>query len=100
ARGSEAGGDLHGGDGNDTLQGSGRSDILFGGAGNDLLNGNGDFSAVAHGDIYAFDVAPGAANADTIVGFSEADHDHVQLDGCVMTALGASGSFSAGHARF
>jgi Ca2+-binding RTX toxin-like protein len=99
ARGT-AGADLHGGDGNDTLQGSGRDDILSGGAGNDVLNGGGDTSFGALGDTYAFDAAPGAANADTIVGFSEANHDHIRLDGSVMPALGPSGSFSPTDARF
>src|SRR5205807_6156923 len=93
----EGGNALYGGDGNDTLEGSVHGDLLSGGAGNDVLTGDADSRG---NDTFVFDVTPGAANADLVTDFSELAQDHIRLDGSVMTALGASGIFSAGDARF
>ena len=80
-------GAAEGGDGDDTLDGIGRLD---GGAGNDVLSGDG---------VFAFSVAPGAANADQISGFDSAG-DTIRLDGNVHANSGPSGQFAAGDARF
>ena len=81
-----------GGEGNDSVAGTIDSgDTLDGGAGNDTISAVGD-------DILVYSVAPGAANADTIVDF--ATHDTLQLDGTVHANSGPSGDFAAGDARF
>ena len=86
-----------GGDGNDTIHGDNfGTATISGGAGNDVLDGG----TLGSGSVtYAFDVAPGAANADTVLNF-DTTVDSVQLDGNVFTAIGPSGAFSAGDARF
>src|SRR6185295_5877215 len=50
-------------------------------------------------DIFIFSVAPGAANADFITEW-ENGLDQIHLDATVMSALGASGQFGTGDARF
>ena len=69
--------------GNDTLEGRTGNDLLWGGTGNDRFV----FREV------------GAANADSIRDFASGS-DKIVLDASVMTALGASGNFSAGDDRF
>jgi Ca2+-binding RTX toxin-like protein len=88
---------LAGGAGNDVINAGEGFDFINGGLGNDTLTGGHGTNAA---DTFAFDAAPGAANADVVTDFSEADADRIQLDGSVMPALGASGSFAAGDARF
>ena len=75
---------LGGNEGNDTLDGRG---------GNDTLNGAGG------ADHFIFDQAPGAANADLLEDFTSGS-DKIHLDATVMSALGVSGNFAAGDARF
>src|SRR5207237_9596653 len=53
-----------------------------------------------NGDAFLVDVTPGATHADVVTDFSEVQHDGIRLDGSVMNALGASGTFAAGDARF
>jgi Ca2+-binding RTX toxin-like protein len=84
---------LVGGGGNDTLSGGAGADRLDGGIGNDSLSGG------TGGDSYAFTVAPGTANADTIADF-ESGQDLIRLDAAVHATLGASGRFGAGDGRF
>ncbi len=100
----------HGLGGNDSLVGTGYSDTLDGGLGNDTLIGlNGGT------DTYVFDVAPGAANADTIGGTMTGNAvsdtvvlsgnfapgtDKILLDGTAFTNIGASGNFIANDGRF
>jgi Ca2+-binding RTX toxin-like protein len=84
---------LRAGDTGSQLAGGAGDDTLAGGAGNDILEGG---SGVDH---FAFDQAPGAANADTIADFVSGT-DQIRLDAAVMTGLGATGRFSAGDARF
>lgn len=90
---------LHGGAGNDTITIDEGGASLVGGEGNDRLTGD-DFelgnSAV---DSFVFDVAPGAANADTIDRF-EAGVDKIVLDGNAHAGIGPSGNFTASDARF
>jgi Ca2+-binding RTX toxin-like protein len=81
-----------GGDGNDSIHGGDFNDTLDGGAGNDILDGIG-------AGVYAFSAAPGAANADQIINFG-AGFSVISLDRAVMPALGPSGAFIAGDARF
>jgi Ca2+-binding RTX toxin-like protein len=50
-------------------------------------------------DNFIFDQTPGTANADRITDFASGA-DKLHLDAGVMTALGASGNFAAGDARF
>jgi Ca2+-binding RTX toxin-like protein len=67
---------------------------IDGAGGNDTLSGgNGD------GDIFIFGQAPGTANSDFITNFQSAS-DTLELDARVMPALGASGRFAMGDARF
>jgi len=84
---------LEGGAGNDSLNGAGGRDTLAGGAGQDTLTGSAD------SDAFVFDVAPGSANADIVTDFI-GGQDQIRLDASVMTALGASGTFSAADGRF
>jgi Ca2+-binding RTX toxin-like protein len=91
--------DAHGGDGNDTLS-AGRSSELFGDAGNDVLiadNIGTDMTGGVGSDSFLF----------TESGLSAAIHDFasgvdkIRLDGGgSMSALGPSGNFAAGDARF
>ena len=78
--------------GNQTLSGRGGNDRLAGGAGVDTLWGG------AGVDTFVF-AETGAANADSIADFASAS-DKIVLDATVMSALGASGNFAAGDARF
>ena len=89
---------LSGGAGNDELGGDEGDDWLDGGTGNDYLDGD---NVVGGGgaDSFAFTVAPGASNADTIVDFISAE-DRIVLDGTVHANSGPSGAFAAGDARF
>jgi Ca2+-binding RTX toxin-like protein len=81
--GNAAANDLMGRGGNDTLQGGAGNDTLTGGAGS---------------DSFVFAEAPGAANADQINGFVSADQ--LLLDNAAFTAIGATGNFASGDARF
>jgi Ca2+-binding RTX toxin-like protein len=82
--GNAMGNTLSGLDGDDTLNGGAWMDLLTGGAG---------------ADSFIFDQTPGPANADHIFDFTSGT-DKIRLDGSVMTALGASGNFTAGDGRF
>jgi serralysin len=82
-----------GGAGGNRLFGEEGADTLNGGAGNDTLTGGGG------ADAFILANAPGAANEDLITDFTSGV-DKLRLDGSVMTALGGSGNFSAGDARF
>jgi Ca2+-binding RTX toxin-like protein len=88
---------LEGLGGNDTLRGTalfnGGEHGLNGGAGNDVLTGGGGGNS-----LFIFDQAPGTANADVISDFNSGST--LELDATVMSALGASGRFAAGDARF
>ena len=91
---------MNGAAGNDSLTGLGGNDWFNGGAGNDLLEANDDrFLGANDSDHFVFDQTPGAANADSIVDF-QTGFDKLHLDGRVMTAVGPSGNFAAGDARF
>ena len=80
------------------LNGLGGSDTLDGGAGNDTLAGGIGLNGVDAADTFLF-TAIGAANADQVNSF-QSGLDEIRLDASVMTALGASGDFTAGDARF
>ena len=91
--------DAHGGDGNDTLS-AGRSSDMFGDAGNDVLIADNIGSEMTGGtgnDSFVFiEAGSGAAVHDFATGV-----DKIRLDaGGSMSALGASGNFAAGDARF
>ena len=84
---------MGGAGGNDTLQTHEGNDVLAGGVGNDTVtSGRGT-------DRLLFAETPGDANADLVTDFA-AGSDTLVLDGRAMAALGASGRFSAGDARF
>jgi Ca2+-binding RTX toxin-like protein len=78
--------------GNQTLSGRGGNDTLAGGVGVDTLWGGAGVDSFVFGET-------GAANADSIADFASGS-DKIVLDAAVMTALGASGNFAAGDARF
>ncbi len=81
--GNAAGQTLTGQAGADTLWGAGGIDTLWGGSGADRF-------------IFR---ETGSANADLVRDWASGS-DKVALDDAAMSALGASGNFSAGDARF
>ena len=87
---------ISGGAGNDTIRGGRGDDVLNGGAGNDTLTGHGEVDADAN--QFVFDHT-GAADADHITDF-RSGADKIDLDATAMTALGTTGNFAAGDARF
>src|SRR5688572_1877807 len=89
------------GDFNDQLTGDGLAQNLTARAGMDTLAGGGGFDTLwggSGGDTFIFREL-GTANADSIADWTSGS-DTLLLDGAVMTALGASGDFTAGDARF
>jgi serralysin len=105
------GGTFLGGGGNDTLTGGAAADSLRSdatltgfdlGSGSDRLSGRGgnDFLAGGDGnDSFVFEVAPGAANADTVADFVSGA-DRLLLDDAAHANIGARGRFAAGDERF
>lgn len=92
AFGSDGNDTLSGGTGADWLLGGQGADSLIGGAGNDSLGGgagNDKLTGGASSDNFVFDSAL-AANVDTILDFSHAQHDKIRLDNDVFTKLGSS----------
>jgi Ca2+-binding RTX toxin-like protein len=89
---------LHGGEGNDTLHGGGRSTSMSGDNGNDVLLA-GILSVMAGGagaDHFVFEEA---GSASGITDFASGA-DKIRLDASTMTALGTTGNFAAGDERF
>ena len=78
--------------GGQNIAGQGGNDTLWGAAGNDTLWGG------AANDQFVFRET-GSANADTLGDFASGA-DRIVLDAGVMSALGASGNFATGDARF
>jgi Ca2+-binding RTX toxin-like protein len=92
----------NGGAYNDVIKGSSAANFLYGHNGNDTLDGVEGQDRLEGGggaDRYVFSVAPGSANADTIVGFVSGT-DEIALDAAVHLDIGAGGDFVAGDARF
>jgi serralysin len=90
--GNGAGNDLRGRDGNDNLRGLGGRDALHGQDGNDKLDGGLGKDTLRGGegrDKFVFSVAPGAANADTIIGFRSAD-DVIHLERSLFKSIASS----------
>ena len=86
----------------DRIIGNGSANFLYGFNGNDTLEGgtgNDRLEGAAGNDLYVFAATPGAAHADTIVGFASGA-DRILLDGNGVLHLGPNGNFSAGDARF
>jgi Ca2+-binding RTX toxin-like protein len=81
---------VYGNTGANLLRGLGGNDYLDGSFGNDTLDGGSGF------DQFAFTVAPGSADADTIAGFASGT-DKIVLWGL---GLGTNGNFTSGDARF
>jgi Ca2+-binding RTX toxin-like protein len=81
--GAASGQNLSARGGNDTLAGGAGIDTLYGGSGT---------------DHFVFRET-GSTNADQVRDFASGS-DKIVLDGAVMSALGASGNFAAGDARF
>ncbi len=83
------------------IVGSAASNALAGSAGADTLNGAGGIDTLTGydgADQFLFDQI-GAANADHVTDFA-GGIDDIDLDANAMAALGASGNFTAGDARF
>jgi Ca2+-binding RTX toxin-like protein len=91
---------LEGGDGNDTLDGSGWSTDMDGGAGNDLLLGGGGFGSEMTGGAGADTFAFTSMGAISTIADMTSGVDKLRFDGSVFTEIGASGNFAAGDARF
>jgi len=101
---------IEGSDGNNFLQAGGGADTVIGGGGNDTVGGNEQNDRVEGGlgndtvsggsgqDSFVFREF-GAANADLVTDFASA-WDGFQLDHTAFSAIGASGKFAAGDARF
>jgi Ca2+-binding RTX toxin-like protein len=90
---------LIGGGFNDRITGSTAANHLDGRAGNDTLSGGAGADTLVGGagsDVFVFAEAPG--NADTVNDFVSADQLH--LDNAAFTAIGSTGNFAAGDARF
>ncbi|HYE88951.1 MAG TPA: calcium-binding protein, partial [Vicinamibacterales bacterium] len=93
---------VNGGAFNDAITGSAGANNLFGYNGNDTLDGGAGNDRLEGGggnDQYIFTVAPGAGNADTIVGFASG-LEKIVLDGTAHANLGANGNFVVGDGRF
>src|SRR5687767_11774222 len=89
------------GDFNDRLTGNASAQNLTARAGADTLAGAGGLDTLWGGsgaDTFVFREM-GTANADSIADWTSGS-DTLLLDGTIMTALGASGDFTAGDARF
>ena len=84
---------IDGGAGDDTISGAGGDDAIDGGAGRDLVTGG------AGADVFVLDQPAGAVDADRITDFTHGV-DRLQLDGNVLTNLGAPGTWYSGDARF
>jgi Ca2+-binding RTX toxin-like protein len=92
----------HGTPFDDRLTGDAGDNVLFGNEGNDTIRSSGGVDTIAGGsgtDTFIFAATPGSANADSVSDFTSGV-DQIRLDATVMTALGASGNFAAGDARF
>src|SRR5918994_4286791 len=92
---------MQGGDGADTVLGDGGNDTLGGNAGNDWVRGGTGNDQVSGGggqDSFAFHDF-GATNADVLTDFA-GNWDNIHLDISAFTALGTTGRFVAGDARF
>ena len=108
--GTAAADDIHGNGGNDFMQGGDGADTVLGGSGNDTMSGNNGNDWVRGGtgndqvsggggqDSFAFHDF-GATNADVLTDFA-GGWDNIQLDLNAFTALGSTGRFAAGDARF
>ena len=82
--------------------GTALENIIIGNDAANVLNGGGGVDTITGGggaDTIVFAVAPGAANADVLIGFVSGQ-DRLLIDGAFHANVGASGSFSAGDARF
>jgi hypothetical protein len=82
--------------GNDTLSGVSTTlsnDLIIGAEGQDTLTGGNG------ADTFAFTVAHGTANADTITDFKTGGSDQIWLDDSIYTAL-TKGGFTSGGANF
>src|SRR5919109_5093692 len=89
------------GDFNDQLTGNGAGQTLTGQGGSDTIWGAGGVDTLWGGtgvDHFIFRET-GTANADFVSDFASGV-DKIVLDASVMSALGASGNFAAGDARF
>jgi Ca2+-binding RTX toxin-like protein len=75
---------------------NGGNDTLNGGGGNDTLQARSGSWGL---DVLTFDAAPGAANADVVLGFFSGG-TKLQLDIAAHAALGTLGNFSSGDVRF
>ncbi len=90
-----------GGNFNDRLSGNGAGQTLTGQAGADTLWGAGGIDTLwggAGADRFIFRET-GTGNADLVRDWASGS-DKLLLDGAVMSALGATGNFAAGDARF
>jgi Ca2+-binding RTX toxin-like protein len=83
---------MTGNSGNNYMEGRGGADTLAGGAGHDTLVGG------TEGDFFVFGES-GAANSDSITDFVSGT-DHIAFDDAGFTAIGATGNFASGDARF
>jgi serralysin len=86
---------------NDSLSGSAAAQTLVGQGGSDTLWGAGGIDTLWGGggaDMFVFRET-GSANADSVRDWTSGS-DKLVMDGTVMSALGATGNFAAGDARF
>jgi len=90
---------LNGGSGNDYLNGGAGNDILDGGADDDLLIGGAGNDTLTGGDganTFGFGAGEyGTGNVDTIIDFSDADGDKLDLTGLLNGLYGGTQTGSA-----
>lgn len=86
----DAGGNIiWGATGNDVIDGRLGNDTILCGAGNDTISGG------AGADVFIFESAIGAANVDSLTGYSVAD-DIIHLENAVFAALTTTGTLASG----
>ena len=99
--GNSGANEFHGNQGNDTIVAAAGDDSVGGGSGNDWLEagaGNDTLGGSGDRDHYVFREY-GVANADSILDMSS-NWDDIQLDIAAFSALGTTGRFVSGDARF
>ncbi|MFC0243784.1 T1SS-143 repeat domain-containing protein [Rhodopseudomonas telluris] len=101
---------ITGGDGKDLIFGGGQNDILSGGAGSDYLRGGGGNDILAGGadhdtlrggsgsDTFKF-AESGASNFDTIIDYSSAEGDTLDLSALLDAAYGPGNNVDADFVR-
>jgi Ca2+-binding RTX toxin-like protein len=90
---------MHGGDGNDTIQGGSHTSQMFGDGGNDVLQAGSANDTLTGGTGNDSFLITDSIRFTTVTDFASAA-DELRFDGRSFTGIGASGDFAAGDGRF